>query len=226
VSQIGFTDWDFFAVGWFFVCWVGYSLIADHTRLRERTTTAAMRTHRRRWMHSMMLREVRIMDSALQGNLLSGVAFFASTTIFAIGGLLAMLGASDRAVELVADLPFAAATTRAQWEIKVLLLALVFVYAFFKFAWAFRLFNYCSILIGGAPMKTELDDEAARYAERLVQVNALAASHFNRGIRAYFFALATLAWFVHPLWFMVASALVIVVITSREFGTWALLADK
>lgn len=214
---VGFSDWDFIALGWFFAGWIGYTLVVDFTRLRERSTTAYMRQFRRRWMQMMILREQRIMDATLQGNLLSGVAFFASTTIFAIGGLLAMLGASERAVELVADLPFAMPTTRAQWELKVLLLALVFIYAFFKFAWAFRLFNYCSVLIGGAPAKTELDDEALAYAERAVRVNALAASHFNRGIRAYFFALATLAWFIHPGGYMLATALVIMVLIGREF---------
>ncbi len=30
-------------------------------------------------------------------------------------------------------------------------LALIFVYAFFKFAWAYRLFNYGAILIGAVP---------------------------------------------------------------------------
>ncbi len=216
---LGFSGLDFIALGWFFSCWIGYVLVVDHTRLRERSITAYMRDFRRRWMQGMLLREQRIMDATLQGNLLSGVAFFASTTIFAIGGLLAMLGASERAVELVADLPFAAPTTRAQWEVKVLLLALVFIYAFFKFAWAFRLFNYCSVLIGAAPEKRELDDEAIAYAERAVRINALAASHFNRGIRAYFFALAALAWFIHPWLYMLATALVIVVLVGREFRT-------
>jgi len=214
---LGFGEADFLAFGWFFACWIGYALVVDHTRLRERSTSAYMRGFRRRWMQAMLLREQRIMDATLHGNLLSGVAFFASTTIFAIGGLLAMLGASERAVELVADLPFAAPTTRAQWEVKVLLLTLVFIYAFFKFAWSFRLFSYCSVLIGAAPDKRELDDEAIAYAERAVCLNALAASHFNRGIRAYFFALAALAWFVHPWLYMLATALVILVLIGREF---------
>ena len=34
-------------------------------------------------------------------------------------------------------------------------LAVIFVYAFFKFAWAYRLFNYMAIIVGAVPVLTE-----------------------------------------------------------------------
>ena len=49
------------------------------------------------------------------------------------------------------DLPLGLATTRSIWEMKTIGLAVIFVYAFFKFAWSYRLFNYAAILLGGTP---------------------------------------------------------------------------
>ena len=107
-----FTNMDYFAVFWFALCWTGYTFFADHRRFRPDSMAAAMDGYRRRWMFSMLHRENRVFDSTLLGNLLNGAAFFASTTIFAVGGLLAALGAADRAVSILADLPITVATSR------------------------------------------------------------------------------------------------------------------
>ena len=37
---------------------------------------------------------------------------------------------------------------------KVIGLAVIFVYAFFKFAWSYRLFNYMAIIVGAVPVLT------------------------------------------------------------------------
>ncbi len=85
-------------------------------------------------MRVMLQREHRIVDTNIIGNLLNGVVFFSSTTIFAVGGLLAALGAPDSAIQILQDLPFAVETTRAMWGLKILILAGILVVAFFKFA--------------------------------------------------------------------------------------------
>ena len=43
--------------------------------------------------------------------------------------------------------------------------------------------------------------------------------HFNRGQRAFFFALGYLGWFVSPWVLFVATALVVVVIWRRQFAS-------
>ena len=98
----------------------------------------------------------------------------------------------------------------------------VFVHAFFKFAWAYRLFNYCSIVIGSAPVEQTDSDEAHRIARTAAGLNSLAGQHFNRGVRAYFFSLGALGWFLHPYLFMLASAWVVVVLYRREFRSRSL----
>jgi uncharacterized membrane protein len=93
----------------------------------------------------------------------------------------------------------------------------IFVYAFFKFAWAYRLSNYCAILIGAAPTRTEQQALIDAYVERLARVANQMGHHFNRGLRSYFFALATLGWFVHPGLFIIASTWVLIVLYRRDF---------
>lgn len=90
-------------------------------------------------------------DATFLGNLLPGALFFASTTIFILGGLVVLLGTTQRVTKLVAQLPFSTPFSVWLWEIKVLLLIYVFVYAFFKFSWSAWLYNEFSIIVGAAP---------------------------------------------------------------------------
>lgn len=215
---------DMIALAWFVTCWIGYSLVADFTPVSRYSVSTAMGHYRREWMRRMVERDIRIVDAQIHGNLLHGIGFFATTTILAIGGLLALLGATDRAVELLAELPYVQPTSRVAWEIKTLVLAMIFIYAFFKFAWAFRVANWYAIMIGAAPLASADSGEGLEYVERATRINQLSAAHFNRGIRAYFFALATLSWFLDARVYMVASALVLLVLISREFRTTPVIA--
>lgn len=207
---------DYIAIGWFFIVWLGYTAVVDYSPLRRRSVSAAMNGFRRRWITEMLKREVRLVDTQILGNLMTGIGFFASTTILLIGGLFALLGASEAAINALAELPIAIRTTRPVWETKVLMLVLIFVYAFFKFAWAYRLSNYCAILIGAAPPRSEFS-AADDYVERLARIANQMGHHFNRGLRAYFFALATLGWFIHPALFIAASTWVLLVLYRRDF---------
>lgn len=216
-----FNTLDLIALGWFCASMLGYTYLADRTPLWNRSVSASMAKYRYRWMRMMLERDMRMVDTNVQGNLLTSVGFFASTTIFLIGGLLAVLGATEEAIEVQRHLPFAVPTTRGAWELKVLLLVVIFIYAFFKFAWSFRLFNYCSVLIASAPNAPVPEEEAHRFAQRAAQVNSNAARHFNLGLRSYFFALGALGWFVHPVLFMVSTAWVIWVLYRREFRSHA-----
>lgn len=212
---------DLGALVYFIVCTVGYAKLADNTRFHERSVTFAMADYRYRWMRMMLERDMRMVDTSVQGSLLTSVGFFASTTIFVIGGLLASLGATDKAIEVVEALPLASTTSPQVWELKVLLLVAIFIYAFFKFAWAFRLFNYCSVLIAAAPPAPVPEEEAHEIAERTAKVNVNGSRHFNRGLRSYFFALAALGWFLNSVVFIVATTWVIWVVYRREFRSHA-----
>ncbi len=215
MPQITFLD--YVAFGLFVASWFGYALFADYSRWHQRSIMKLMDDYRERWMLEMLRRDNRIVDSTIISGLQSGAAFFASTTIFALGGLLAALGASEQAIGILSSLPMAEPGTAETWRIKALLLIVIMAYAFFKFAWTFRLQNYCAILLGATPVETAPGSESPDTAIRAAKISALAARHFNRGLRAYFFALAALAWFVHPVLFIAMIIYVIYVLHRREF---------
>ena len=73
-----------------------------------------------------------------------------------------------------------------------------------------------------APPASEQDTpQAQEYVHTAAQVLADAGRQFNRGQRAFFFALGYLGWFVGPLPFIVTTAGVVVVMWRRQFNSAA-----
>jgi uncharacterized membrane protein len=201
-----------------FLClWAGYTYVAEHSKAARGNLIDGMAVRRREWILAMLRRDNRMVDIQVVNALLRSGRFFASTAILIVAGLLAVLGATDQALALVMDLPFTVATSRQAWEAKILFMILVFIYGFFKFVWSMRQYNYCSILIGGAPAASELPDDYEAIGESIATLASLAAKHSNRGIRAYYFGLAGLGWFVHPGLLVGAAIWVVLVLYRREF---------
>lgn len=218
----GLTHFDLIAALWFLALWGGFSLLVDHSRAGAMSLSRLMDEQRAIWMETMRRRDQRIVDASIMAGLQNGTAFFASSSLIAIGGCFALLNATDRVLQVFADLPFGLVVSRPAWEIKVLVLLLIYAYAFFKFGWAYRLFNYASILIGAVPAAMEADTERSRAASmRAAKVIALAGRHFNRGLRAFFFSIGLLGWLAGPLALFVASTLILAVLVRRQFFSQA-----
>ena len=214
------TAIDYGALALALACWFGFDMLANRPRDGKWASLShLMDRYRHRWMRVMAQRDMRMVDTIIQSAVLQGCTFFASTAILLVGGLLALLGAADQAIVIVRDLPFAVETTRALWQIKVLGIVTVLMYAFFKFAWAHRVYTYCIVVIGSAPVREAPEStDAATLAGGLI---GLGARHFDRGIRAYYYALAAIAWFLHPALFMVSTLWVTAVLIRREFRSKA-----
>ena len=172
----------------------------------------------------MPMRENRIVDANIMSSLQNGTAFFASTSLIAVGGTLTLLRSAEDVLTTLTGTPLGNAA-RLAWELKVIGLAVIFVYAFFKFAWSYRLFNYAAILMGAVPLHADRDTaEAEAAVDRVAQMHVVAGKHFNRGQRAFFFALAYLGWFVSPYVFIAATGAVLYVIWRRQFASDAVAA--
>ena len=207
---------DLVAPAFFLLAWVGYALYADRQHARP-NLTQRMHEYRREWMRCMLARDNRMVDTQIIANLMSSASFFTSTTMFIIAGLIAVLGAREQAMAVIAELPFAAESPPQLWDLKVLLLIVLFVYAFFKFSWAFRHYNYCLILVGAVPAPDRVTDASRQIAERTARIATSTGRHFNGGLRAYYFGLAALSWFIHPWLFVALTAWVVWVVYRREF---------
>ena len=156
--------------------------------------------YREIWMRRMLAREQRMVDMQIMAALQNGTAFFATTSLFAIGGALTILRSSGEMAAIAAHLPVGIETSRGLWEAKAIGLTVIFVYAFFKFAWSYRLYNYVAILLGATPPPDDKDTpEAEAHVLRTAGLFTTAGRHFNRGQRAFFFALGYLGWFAGPI---------------------------
>ena len=213
-----FSTPDLIALAWFVGIWAGYAALIELSSYGRGGLNWQIDRYREIWVRRMLEREMRMMDMQIMASLQNGTAFFASTTLLAIGGALTLLRSSDDLLAVVAVLPFGAPTSRVQWEAKTIGLAVILIYAFFKFAWSYRLFNYVAILFGATPHAADKDTaEAQAHVIRTTRLFSSAGRHFNRGQRAFFFALAYLGWFISPWVLIVTTAAAVIVIWARQF---------
>ena len=195
--------------------WIGWRI--EHPSAARPSVSRIVAQYRRDWMVQMVTRQPRIFDISVLATLREGTSFFASATMIAIGGGLALMGDPTRLSGLARELGQAAAPDIV-WETKLLVSILLLVSAFLKFVWSHRLFGYCAVVMASVPNEPE-DPTALPRAAKAAEINITAARSFNRGLRAVYFAMAALAWLAGPLALIGASGLTLVVLWRREFAS-------
>jgi uncharacterized membrane protein len=220
-----FSILDVIAFGFFVVAWIGYAYMTERSRISRTGLNAIMNGYRETWMRRMLARDQRMVDTQIMVALHNGTAFFATTSLFAIGGALTILRSSGEIAAIAAELPVGIEATRRLWEVKAIGITVIFVYAFFKFAWSYRLYNYVAILLGATPPPAEKDTpEAEAHVLRTAGLFTTAGRHFNRGQRAFFFALGYLGWFAGPIVLIITTTIVVVVMWWRQYKSDSLRA--
>jgi uncharacterized membrane protein len=210
--------YDILAFTVFIVGWVSYSIYADQTAKSQRPVAVVIDDYRLRWMERMLERKNRMPDVNIAVSFVRVSMMFASTFILFLAGSLAMLGQVDNVREIIACLAHAHPASRILMEIQLFILMAIFVYAFFKFIWAIRLFDNMLILLGAAPQNIDCDETIKReYPKYMAQVANRANFNLNRGQRAYIFGLGLLPWFLHPLLLVASTIVVIAVLYRRDF---------
>jgi uncharacterized membrane protein len=217
LALLPWVDWVALVV--FFGGWSGYAYFARVRSTTRHSVLKATNAIRRQWMLQTTYREARVIDGVVIQNLSTSPSFFASTTILIIGGLLAVLG-GDKANDLVRDLPFAARTTVLIFDMKMILMLGIFVYAFFRFTWSMRQYTFGALLVAAAPEAERFISEGLsreEFANKAGRVVGMAAETFNDGLRGYYFAFAAIGWFFSPAVFMLGTLGVIYILYEREF---------
>jgi len=212
----------------FLACWIGYTVYSDRAAGKGANLVSAMARQREQWMRQMVARDNRMVDVSIVRNLIRTSSFFASTSMLILAGLVTVLGATDKAVRVVATVPLVSELSLLQWETRLLGLTLIFVYSFFKFTWSIRQLSYCSIQIGAMVPAAKADANCLERSDSIARIATLAARHFNRGLRAYYFGVAFAAAFIHPIALIVSTVWVVLVLYRREFhsNTLAMLRDS
>ena len=213
---------DQISILFFLFVWILFEIVNDHTAIKKHSLSGIMTVQRTQWMLVMARRDMRMIDTQINGGLQRGAAFFASTSIIAIGGCFALLGSTDIVLQVFQDIPIKNNVSRGLWQTKVLGLALIFTYDFFKFGWSYRLYNYCGILIGATPLVTDIANneshtDGSKEALRAANMNIIAARHFSAGLRGIFFASGYMGWFIGPKMFIASTLFVLLVLIRRQF---------
>jgi uncharacterized membrane protein len=180
--------------------------------------SSRMMAWRQIWTSQMLWREERITDVSLVRGLIGNVSFFATTTVFVISGLLALIGSSGTITAKLNALPHVQTVTEETVLMKLCALLAMAIVAFFKFGWAMRLHANALLTVGAAPDPTKKDSAHADYVSaHLAEMSALASAHFQCGVRAYYFGFASLPW-LFSAWLLFPSLILMIgVAIRREF---------
>jgi uncharacterized membrane protein len=196
------------------VCWLGYNYGVPLIERRYPSLSTIMSMQRRRWVANAARRESPL-DAILSGNLMGSVSFLASTSVLLILAIFAAFGQLPAAMEALRTVGMGGAYTTADLQIHLIVMLAIFTLSFFAFTLSLRQFNHFCIMLGaidhsGPGVTVEEIDAIAR-------LNSLAAKNFNNGIRGYYFAVPTVAWFAADWLGIAVSFVTVAFIVHREF---------
>lgn len=198
------------------LCWFAYNYGVPLLEKRRPSLSTIMSMQRRRWVANAVTRETPV-DAILSGNLMGSVSFLASTSsilalaVFTAFGNLTALTGTLNTVGLQVDY------STQDVQIHLFVTLAIFVLSFFSFTLALRQFNHFCILLGALDHANTSKDEITAVA----RINTMAARNFNNGIRAYYFAVPMVFWFVSE-WLAVGVSLITVgFLIHREFFSTA-----
>ena len=233
---LAFTYWlDLLALAVFLGGWMLYGRTADNYKdPKHPSLLTVMHRLRIKWLTEMQMRTLRMPDVMTLTIATSNYTFFASTSILIIAGAFTLFIGGTEWRSFIGEIPTTDINSLELTPLKLLVLVLIFIYSFFKFTWSIRQVGYCAILLGsienrynaedGAPPSAEEYKTAQKRAQLLAPVFTLAGNNFNYGLRAYYFGLAMLPWFISPLWLIFSSLMMIIILSLREFNSKTLVA--
>lgn len=208
---------DLAALAFILVGWISIGWWIEHPGVRRPSVTVLMARYRREWMKEFQNRDVRIFDAQIVASLRQGTSWFASTSLLAIGGVLALVGNAG-VVAGVAEELLQSQSPILLWQIKLLLVALFLTHGFLKFVWANRVFGYCAVMMAAVP-NDPADPIATIRSGKAAELNIRAAWNFNRGLRSMYFALGSLAWLLGAWALIAATCCVLYLLWTREFAS-------
>lgn len=217
VLTAGFSLWDAAALLVLVLSWAGATRLIEHPPKNHPSTSTLMAGYRRAWMDVFVTRQPRIFDSQIVASLRQGTAFFASASMIAIGGGLALMGNAERLRGVAQDLS-PTVDPVVVFEIKLVLMLVFATNAYLKFVWSHRLFGYMSLLMAAVPEDPE-DPDAYPRAHQAGEINVAGGRSYNRGLRSVYFGIAAAGWLLGPVMLMVTTLVTLSVILRREFAS-------
>lgn len=195
------------------LCWFAYNYGVPLAEKRRPSLSVIMSMQRRRWVANATRRESPL-DAILSANIMGSVSFLASTSVLLILAVFAAMGQVSAVMEALESVGMTTNYTPADLQLHFVVMLAIFVLSFFAFTLALRQFNHFCIMIGAMDHTGQVTEAEI---DAIAQLNAMAAKNFNNGIRAYYFSVATVAWFASPWLAIIASIITVGFLIHREF---------
>jgi len=194
-------------------CWLAYNYGVPLIERTRPSLSVIMSLQRRRWVANATRRESPL-DAILSGNLMQSVSLLSSTSVLIVLAIFAAFGQVGALMDTLQKLGLSEHYSVASMQIHLLVLLTIFVLSFFSFTLSLRQFNHFCIMIGAISHDVPATEEEI---DAIAMLNSLAAKNFNNGIRAYYFAVPAVSWFVAD-WLAIAITLIMMgFIVHREF---------
>lgn len=206
---------DIAALALFLVFWLFYEPLLPRVMRSRQSLNDHMVFIRLGWMHTLVGRSTRFIDSQLLGHTIHSASFFGSANMIVIAALAGFMFGGEASWARLNEVEFLRPGPTWLLEFKLALMLLTLARGMLDFVWGIRQLNYCLAAIGAVP--DDVDPEARdRWAETLSAMLNPALKTFSRGVRAYYFTLAAACWFFGPLALAIASIGAVLLLGWRQ----------
>ncbi len=191
-----------------------YLYLSWRTRRQPDFTVHATNARvRERWVDMVMANEKKdILAIQTLRNSVMASSFMASTAVLLIIGILNLSQHADSLAAAWQPLVVSKQSSCVLCLLKLGLLLLDFFVAFYCFSMAIRFFNHVGYMIN-LPVDTVLKEFSSRQIAAYLN---RAGSYYTLGIRAFFFSLPLVLWFLGPGILVIATLILIVSLYSLD----------
>lgn len=196
---------------------VGLSLLilaVYHFRLARLTRTKPEATSlgkanllRAEWVRVVMLENHDILGIQTLRNWVMASTFLASTSILINIAILNVTFQMNEASAISHSLNFLGSDSNFLWMIKLLLLTILFFFAFFNFTLSVRYYNHAGFMID-IPVN-DTPDDACRAAADIINRGAF---HYFLGMRGYYLAIPMTLWLFGPIWMLAGTIMMVFIV--------------
>jgi len=198
------SPFDVVALAVFLIFWMFYERLLPYLVGKRGALNVHMVQIRKLWMWQISNRPVRIADGQFIGHTLNSAAFFGSANLIVMAAVIGVMFGGETAYRSVAGLQFVQLQNHWLFEVKLMMVVATLSRGILDFVWSIRQLNYCLAAIGAMP-DHQPDDLRRAWSEAIGTLINPAMSTFSRGVRGYYFSLASAAWLFGPTALLLAT---------------------
>lgn len=198
------------AIATFLLLIVYHLYLIVRVRRQPLQTAIGITNHvREQWVRSIMQHQNDILAVQTMRNGVMAANFLASTAILISLGLLSVAFKPGLYQQISHAMNIMGARSEALWMFKIMLLTVLFFYAFFNFTLTIRYYNHAGFMIN----ILENHDPTVTPAV-VAEVLNHGALHYTLGMRGFYLAVPVGLWMFGPLW-MLSGAVIMVWVLNR-----------